>query len=292
MFARRKILFVTLAIALALLGSGILPSAAQAQTTAVHPSMKVTLLSNGSISPATVSAGSPLTFEAQIKNTGDVPLQVLGTVALPAGWSLVDGPYNSCPSQLAVNETCTISWGFIPGGSGQVYLWAYIKAIYTLPSGVTNRFTVAPRFIFNVASAGQAQGSSSVAASTGSNSLPAMKVTLLANDVAGTSATLYAGQPLSFRARVQNTGHVPLQILAHLNVPQGWDVDEDPYSDCPDQLAVNGTCTISWKFTPQVRGQVYLWTYVKAIYTLPSGVTSRFTVAPQFIFNVQPPRGQ
>jgi hypothetical protein len=49
---------------------------------------------------------------------------------------------------------------------------------------------------------------------------------------------------------------------------------------------------ITWKFTPQARGQVYLRVYVKGIYTDSSGGTNRFTQAPVFIFNVQPPKGQ
>jgi hypothetical protein len=123
-----------------------------------------------------------------------------------------------------------------------------------------------------------------------------MKVTLITNDLYTYAATVYAEKGLIFRAQVKNTGKVPLQILANLSVPQGWDVDEDQYSDCPDDsdglLDVGGTCTISWYFTPQSSGQVFLRVYIKGIYTVPSGGTNRFTQAPVFIFNVQPPKGE
>jgi len=299
MFARRKLFSVSLALAIALLGSVVLPSAAQAQTEAVDPNMEVTLLSGDRTGYINVIVGSAVNLQAQVKNTGNVPLHIIGSVQAPAGWEITGEPYNGCPDQLNVDETCTLNWVFTPRVAGQVFLRAYIKAVYTLPSGATNRFTMAPGFTFKVASTDQTQtsGATSSTSSTSSSSssstsvLPNMVVTLLANDVRSTAATIYAEQPLIFRAQVKNTGNVPLQIVAYLNVPSGWEVDEDPYSDCPDQLAVNDTCTISWKFTPQSSGEVFLWTYVKAIYTLPSGATNRFTAAPLFIFHVKPPKG-
>ena len=77
------------------------------------------------------------------------------------------------------------------------------------------------------------------------------------------ASTVYAGNSLIFRARVRNTGNIPLQIVANLDVPNGWDVDQDKFSDCPESLIVGNSCTISWYFTPQTSRQVYLRVYVR-----------------------------
>jgi hypothetical protein len=122
--------------------------------------------------------------------------------------------------------------------------------------------------------------------------LPNMTVTLKANDANYYSATIYAGNPLIFRAKVRNTGNVPLQIVANLTVPNGWEVDQNSYSDCPKSLPVGNACTISWYFTPQVAGTVYLRVYARGLYTTSSGGTSRITNSPAFIFIVKPPKNK
>jgi hypothetical protein len=295
MFTHRKIFLISLALIIALLGSGVMVPSIQTQAAAINPSMRVTLLSGGSTYAATVFTGRGLTFQAQVANTGNVPLQVLANLTVPQNWDVDEDKYSDCPEELAVNNTCTITWKFTPQVSGQVYLRVYVKGIYTDSSGGTNRITQAPAFIFNVQSSGQAQGGGSVTTPVVVNPNPAvypnMRVTLLSGG-STYAATVYAGNGLTFQAQVTNTGSVPLQVLANLTVPQGWDVDEDKYSDCPEELAVNNTCTITWKFTPQASGQVYLWVYVKGIYAVSSTSTNRFTQAPVFIFNVQPPKGQ
>ena len=117
--------------------------------------------------------------------------------------------------------------------------------------------------------------------------LPNMTVTLSSGNSTYAS-TVYADNSLIFRAAVKNTGNVPLQVTANLNVPNGWGVDQDKYSDCPDSLAVRSTCTISWYFTPQATGQVFLRVYVRGVYTTSTGGTNRITQSPAFIFNVKP----
>ena len=117
-----------------------------------------------------------------------------------------------------------------------------------------------------------------------------MDVTLTVNDNSDYSTTVRAGQALIYRAKVKNTGEVPLQVVANLTVPDGWDVDQDQFSDCPEttSLAHKSTCTISWYFTPQVSGQVTLRVYVRGIYKDAAGNTGRITESPAFIINVEP----
>jgi hypothetical protein len=93
---------------------------------------------------------------------------------------------------------------------------------------------------------------------------------------------------LVLTAQVKNIGGTALGVTANLTVPNGWDLEADPDSDCPESLESRQTCTITWSFTPQVAGQVYLRVYVRGTYTLVSGYSYRITQSPAFIFNVKP----
>jgi hypothetical protein len=130
----------------------------------------------------------------------------------------------------------------------------------------------------------------SAGALTPAGPIPSMSVTLITNDLDTSSATIFAGRSLIVRAQVKNNSDIPLQVVANLTVPDGWDVDQNVYSDCPtsDSLDQNDTCTISWYFTPQGSGQVYLRVYVRGIYTDSAGNTQRITQSPAFLFNVEP----
>ena len=79
--------------------------------------------------------------------------------------------------------------------------------------------------------------------------LPNMYVSLLSGGSSYTS-TVYTGKQLTFQAKVQNAGNVPLQIVANLTAPSNWDVN-DKYDNC-GTLAVGSSCTLTWVFTPQV----------------------------------------
>jgi hypothetical protein len=294
----RKILPVLMALVLALLGSGVLQPAIQAQAASVQPGMSVTLMSRGSTYTTTIDFGAQFTFQAKVQNTGNVPLQMIANLDVPQGWD-VNQKYNNCPESLTMGGNCTFTWVFTPHVSGTNYLRVYLRGLYTDASGNGSRITQAPAFLLKVRSAAQtvSQASSSAsAASTSStttvnkNIYPRMNVTLIANNLYTYAATIYAAKPLIFRARVQNTGNVPLQVVANLNVPKGWEVDQDKFSDCPAKLAVNATCTVSWYFTPQASGQVILRVYARGIYTTSSGDTNRITQSPAFIFNVKPPK--
>jgi hypothetical protein len=304
---QRKIFIIMVVLSIALLGSGvIIPSAqAQAQTNlsaSVAPNMQVTLMSGGSTYASTVYAGNSLIFRAGVKNTGNVPLQVTANLAVPQGWDVDQDKYSDCPENLAIQSTCTITWYFTPQAVGQVFLRVYARGGYTTSTGASNRITQSPAFIFNVQPPKQDQGGNAgtnpvttpsvttpgaVSPNTGIN--PSMKVTLMSSG-STYSATVYAAKGLTFQAQVANTGNIPLRITANLTVPQGWDVDEDKFSDCPEELAVNKTCMITWKFTPQASGQVILRVFVRGFYGDASISTNRITQSPAFIFNVKPPK--
>jgi hypothetical protein len=119
-----------------------------------------------------------------------------------------------------------------------------------------------------------------------------MSVTLITIDLYTYSATVYAEKGLIFHAQVENTSDIPLQVVGNLTVPQDWTVDENVFSDCPTTASLGHkvTCTITWKFTPQVSGQVYLRVYVRGYYTDSAGNTQRITQWSVFIFNVEPPK--
>jgi acyl-CoA hydrolase len=286
---------ISLAILLALLGSGVLIPPIQSRANAILPNMTVTLSSGNSTYASTVRAGTSIIFRAQVKNTGNVPLQVTANLTVPQNWDVDQDKYSDCPESLAVRSVCTISWYFTPQAAGQVYLRVYIRGFYTDSTGASNRITQSPAFIFNVVSAKGStvntggSGTTTPVPSTSTGTLPNMAVTLNSGNSTYAS-TVFAGNPLIFRAQVKNTGNVPLQVSANLTVPQGWDVDQDKYSDCPENLAVRSTCTTSWYFTPQATGQVFLRVYVRGFYTNSAGVSNRITQSPAFIFNVKPPK--
>jgi hypothetical protein len=293
----RKILIVNAALVLALLGSGVAQPVLQAQAAAVQPAMQVSLISRGNYYTTWIDFGAQFTFQAKVQNTGNVPLQIIANLDTPGGWSL-NQKYSDCPASLSLGATCTFTWVFTPYASGAYYLRVYTRGLYTDASGGSNRITQAPAFLLNVRSPSQtvsAASSSTTTTTTTSTSVttavfPNMNVTLIANNLYTYATTIYAGKSLIFRARVQNTGNVALQVVANLNVPPGWDVDQDKFSDCPAKLAANDTCTISWYFTPQVSGQVFLRVYARGIYTDAAGNAQRITQSPAFIFNVNPPK--
>jgi hypothetical protein len=293
----RKILVVNAALILALFGSGVLQPTMQVQAASAQPGMVVTLMSRGNTYTTWIDFGAQFTFQAKVQNTGNIPLQIIANLDVPQGWN-VNQKYNNCPGSLTMWGTCTFTWVFTPHASGAYYLRVYTRGQYTDSSGNSSRITQAPAFLLNVRSAAQtvvSQASSSSTSSTTSTSVtktvhPGMYVTLVTNNSAYYSATVYADKALIFRARVQNTGNVPLQVVANLDVPRGWEVDQNKFSDCPAKLAVNKTCTISWYFTPQGSGQVFLRVYARGIYTDAAGNTQRITQSPAFIFNVNPPK--
>ena len=98
-------------------------------------------------------------------------------------------------------------------------------------------------------------------------------------------AAVNLGTQFTFEARVLNNGDVPLQVIALLDTPAGWDLNA-AYDDCPDALHVGAICTFSWVFTPQVRGSVLARVYARAFYTDPWGATQRVTASPGFVVNV------
>jgi hypothetical protein len=292
----RKFLIVFAALLLALLGSGVLQPAMQAQAASVQPGMVVTLMSRGSTYTTWIDLGAQFTFQAKVQNTGNVPLQLVANLDVPQGWD-VNKKYDDCPPSLAAGSSCIFTWMFTPHVSGSTYLRVYMRGLYTDDSGNGNRITQSPAFLLNVRTAAQSQpvvtGSSSPASTTSTvvtdYGTPSMRVTLTANNLYTYAMTIYAEKPLIFRARVQNTGDIPLQVVANVIVPQGWNVDQNNYSDCPKNLAVGDSCTISWYFTPRVAGEVILRAYAKGFYTTSAG-TNRISVSPAFIFHVKPPK--
>ena len=118
--------------------------------------------------------------------------------------------------------------------------------------------------------------------------VPTMDVTLIGNGIATFEESVPVGKQFIFRAQVENTSNIPLQVVANLAVPAGWGVIQNPFSDCPAtaELAHKQTCTISWYFKPLGTGQVYLRVYVRAYYVDSNGNTQRITQSPAFIVNL------
>jgi hypothetical protein len=290
----RRILIIVLSLALALLGSGVF----HAQAAPILPAMSVTLMSRGSTYTTTIDFATQFTFQAKVQNTGNVPLEIIANLEVPQDWDL-NAKDTDCPESLGVSLTCSFTWQFTPHASGAFYLRVYTRGLYTDSSGNSSRITQSPAFLVNVRHAPLPQSQVSTTSTTSTSSTttvayvnPGMNVTLTVNDQYTYAATVYVGNPIFFRAQVKNTGNVPLKVTANLTVPEDWYVNQNKYSDCPDNLDVKDTCEISWYFIPQSSGQVFLRVYARGVYTTSSGDTSRITSSPAFIFNVKPAKSQ
>jgi hypothetical protein len=181
---------------------------------------------------------------------------------------------------------------FTPQVSGQTFLRVYVRGNYA----DSNRITGAPAFLFNVLPTytWQTQNNGSIVTNTSTAPpamlLPSISVTLTGNDANTYAETVPLGKQFIFRAQVENTSNVPLQVIANLAVPNGWGVTQNSFNDCPKtaNLAHNQICTISWYFNPMVAGQVFLRVYVRAFYIDTLGNTQRITSSPAFIVNAVP----
>jgi LysM repeat protein len=114
-----------------------------------YPSMIVTPRVGSSFYQATVYVGTNFTFQANVTNNGDVPLQVILNMTPPSGWG-VNEEYNNCPDSLNVGNTCTYTWVFTPQNRGVVYVRLYARGLYTDSYGYSQRTTKSPAFFFNV----------------------------------------------------------------------------------------------------------------------------------------------
>jgi hypothetical protein len=94
--------------------------------------------------------GKQITFETTVLNNGTFPLQVVANLTTPFRWELIDR-YSNCPASLAIGSSCTFTWIYIPRISGPTWLRVYVRGLYTLPSGISQRITNSPAFLFNVA---------------------------------------------------------------------------------------------------------------------------------------------
>jgi hypothetical protein len=91
---------------------------------------------------------------------------------------------------------------------------------------------------------------------------------------------------VTFQVDVKNNGNVPLQILASLTPPPGWDSTELS-SNCATGLGFGGVCTLTWVLTPHALGGGQVRVYVRGQYTDFTGNINRITQSPAFFFVMQ-----
>src|SRR5512141_1546233 len=99
---RWKTILISLIICLSLLASGLFIAPRPAQASGIFPSMEVTLSSGGSTFASTVFVGKPIIFRAQVKNTGNVPLQVIANLTVPQNWDVDQEKYSDCTDSLSL----------------------------------------------------------------------------------------------------------------------------------------------------------------------------------------------
>jgi hypothetical protein len=111
-----------------------------------YPSLVVTPMVGGAYFQATVRVGQPFTFQARVRNNGDVPLQVIANLDTPGNWDLGD-VRSDCQDTLHVGGTCTFSWVFTPRVNGSVLMRVYVRGFYTDPYGSQQRVTDSPGYV-------------------------------------------------------------------------------------------------------------------------------------------------
>ena len=147
----RRIFVLNLLLVMALLGSAVLVPAMHARADSINPRMTVTLLSGNNTYASTVYVNKGLTFEAKIKNTGNVPLNVTANLTVPSNWDVDEDKYSECDAgPLAPKKSCLVIWKFTPQAAGQVTLRVYVRGNYTDSANNARRITSSPAFIFNV----------------------------------------------------------------------------------------------------------------------------------------------
>jgi len=79
----RRFFVVSMALVLALVGSGLIQPSLSAQAAAVLPGMYATIWSGGSSYNSTVYTGKQLTLQVKVQNVGNVGLGITATMATP-----------------------------------------------------------------------------------------------------------------------------------------------------------------------------------------------------------------
>ncbi len=94
--------------------------------------------------------GSEITFEASVQNNGNEALQMLAYLTPPFKWEVI-GQFNDCPPSLAARSVCTFTWKFIPRISGPTWVRVYVRGLYNIVYGYSDRVTNSSAFLFDVA---------------------------------------------------------------------------------------------------------------------------------------------
>jgi LysM repeat protein len=96
-------------------------------------------------SPVTLNQN--VTFQVDVKNNGNVFLQIVANMTPPPAWDSTELSSN-CTAGLGTGGTCTLTWVLTPRtlGGGQVRV--YVRGLYTDYTGNTNRVTQSPAFFF------------------------------------------------------------------------------------------------------------------------------------------------
>jgi hypothetical protein len=148
---QRRISVINILLMIALLASVILVPSVNTQAASLNPQMRVTLFSGNSTYASTVYVGKLLTFQATIKNVGNVPLNVTANLTVPNNWDVYQEKDSNCEDgPIAPRKSCLVIWQFVPRVAGQVTLRVYARGNYTDSGGTARRITQSPAFIFNV----------------------------------------------------------------------------------------------------------------------------------------------
>jgi LysM repeat protein len=96
-------------------------------------------------SPVTLNQN--VTFQVDVKNNGNVFLQIVANLTPPPAWDSTELSSN-CTAGLGTGGTCTLTWVLTPRTIGGGEVRVFVRGLYTDYTGNTNRVTQSPAFFF------------------------------------------------------------------------------------------------------------------------------------------------
>ena len=94
-----------------------------------------------------VALNQNVTFQVDVKNNGNVFLQIVANLTPPPSWDATELSSN-CTSGLGFGGTCTLTWILTPHAIGGGQVRVYVRGLYTDSTGNTNRITQSPAYFF------------------------------------------------------------------------------------------------------------------------------------------------
>jgi LysM repeat protein len=112
-----------------------------------YPSMIVTPRVGSHYYWSPVTLNTNVTFQTDVKNNGNVFLNIIAYLTPPPSWDSSELSSN-CTTGLGPGGVCTLTWVLTPRAMGGAQVRVYVRGQYTDYTGNTARITGSPAFFF------------------------------------------------------------------------------------------------------------------------------------------------